>query len=713
MLWGKVLRSPMPHARIVAIDTTAAAALPGVHAVLVGADLPPDTRVGRNMRDMPILARYKVRFAGEKVAAVAAETEEIAEAAVALIQVEYEELPTVFDPLAAIEPDAPLVQDPADVRAWATKEQVVPDYPNGVSAPAWGASSAEVEAALARADRVIEHVFHTPIQHQVYLEPHVCLVEIDQAGVAQIWASNKAPLLLARYLKEGLGLQRDQIDIHMLPLGGDFGGKGSFMDIPLAYLLAKASGRPVKMAMSYVDELIAGNPRHSATLRVRSGVNRDGKIVARLVQTYFNSGAYAAFKPDTSTVLPGYKRGAVGPYHIAVHRAECHMVYTNTVPCGHMRSPGEAQVAYALEAHTDLIARELGMDSLELRRRNGSHHPRPSEDGGESIPPRIDEVLDVAAKAIGLYEPRPDDVGRGIALIEFSTNPGLYSAIMRVAADGRVTLQTPIIDNGAGMLTVFKQIVAEELGVPVSEVAVEQSITGIADDRGIGGSRTTRMEGLVITNLARQVRDRLAALLAAEYGLEADTLEPVAGGFTAPDGRTFTLAEAASLATDPVEEVYVLQASQNTPTAVYMAMAAEVAVDRETGQVTPRRLVSVQEVGRVINPLLFETQVEGGALQGVGYALMEQVVVQDGRVVNVNLHEYKVPTMGDVPPIQSISVGHDLRLGITPIGEGPNAGLPAAIVNAVVDVVGPFVFDLPLAPEVVRERALGSVAAGT
>jgi CO/xanthine dehydrogenase Mo-binding subunit len=430
------------------------------------------------------------------------------------------------------------------------------------------------------------------------------------------------------------------------------------------------------------------------------------------VQAYFNSGAYAAFKPDTGTVLPGYRRGAVGPYSIPVHRAECHMIYTNTVPCGHMRSPGEAQAAYALEVHTDLIARSLELDPVALRRRNGSHHPRESELDGSPVPPRVDEVLEAAARAIGLHEPRPPDVGRGIALIEFSTNPGLYSAIMRVAPDGRVTLQTPIIDNGAGMLTVFKQTVAEDLGIPVEQVSVEQSIAGIADDRGIGGSRTSRMEGLVIAGLVRQVHARLAELLAAEYGLEAADLAIVAGGFQAPDGRFFALDEAASLAAEPIEETYVLQPGQNRPSAVFMAQAAEVTVDRETGQVTPRRLVCVQEVGRMLNPLLFETQVKGGALQGLGYALMEQVVVQDGRVITANLHEYKVPTIADIPPLESINVGPDPRLGITPIGEGSNAGVPPAIVNAVMDVVGMHAFDLPLAPEVVRRLANRRYASG-
>jgi CO/xanthine dehydrogenase Mo-binding subunit/aerobic-type carbon monoxide dehydrogenase small subunit (CoxS/CutS family) len=702
MLHARVLRSPYPHARIVSIDARAARALPGVHAVLTGADLPAEFRVGRNMRDMPLLARERVRFIGEKVAAVAADSVDIAERALQLIEVEYDDqaLPAVFDPREAMRPGAPLIHSPDDVRAWAAGDQVVPDYPNGASAPAWGATQAEVEAALARADLVFEHTFRTPLQHQMYLEPHTCTVELDEHGVVHIWASNKAPLLLARYLREGLGLQREQLEIHLLPLGGDFGGKGSFMDIPLAYCLARATGRPVRMAMTYTDELMAGNPRHASTIVVRSGVSRDGHLVARWVRGYFASGAYAAFKPSTDTTLPGFRRGAVGPYEIPVLRAECHMVYTNTVPSGHMRSPGEAQVAYAIEAHTELIARAMGLDSVEFRALNVSRHGRPAEDGGAEVPPRGREVLETAARAIGWREARPTGTGRGLSLIEFSTSPGVYGGILRVARDGRVTLQTPIVEQGAGMLTAFRRIVAEALGISPRQVSVEQSLAGIEDDRGVGGSRTTRLVGKLIGELSRRVQARLADLVAAEFGLPA-SVEP--GGFRTADGRFVAFDQATSLAAEPLVESMLFRASERDRSSVFIAQAAEVGVDLDTGAVTPRRIVIVQEVGRVIEPLLFKRQIEGGLLQGLGYALMEQIVVEEGRVQNVNLHDYKIPTQADTPVVETILVGHDPRLGITPVGEGATAGVPAAIANAVVDVVGPRALDMPLSPEAIRD----------
>jgi CO/xanthine dehydrogenase Mo-binding subunit/aerobic-type carbon monoxide dehydrogenase small subunit (CoxS/CutS family) len=777
MLFGQVLRSPYPHARIVSIDASRARAVHGVHAVLVGADIPPDVRVGRNMRDMPVLARDKVRFVGEKVAAIAAESREVAEQALRLIDVEYVELPAVFDPIQAMQPGAPLIHSPDDVRTWAVRDQVVPDYPNGASAPAYGVTRTEIEAALADARHVFEHTFRTSMQHQAYLEPHSCVVEVDQGGVAHIWAAQKAPLLLARYLREGLGLTREQLDIHLMPLGGDFGGKGSFMDIPLAYFLARASARPVKMAMSYVDELTAGNPRHAATIVVRSGVDRDGRLLARWVRGYFASGGYAAFKPSTDTTLPGFRRGALGPYAVPKFRAECHMIYTNSVPCGHMRSPGEAQVAYAIEAHTDLVARALGVDPVAFRALNATRHPRAVDttysvhrvrgaDAGESaavegpetsaadrlsraaknlefsaggpsspaderlltsardvrpraidvpeapaagVPARAVEVLQAAAHAIGWHQPRPPRIGRGVALIEFSTSPGIYAGILRLARDGQLTIQTPIVEQGAGMLTVFRRIVADELGVPIQRVGVEQSLDDIEDDRGVGGSRTTRLVGKLLIELSRRVQQRLAELVAAEFGASATDVRVVPGGFglSQPE-RVVSFDAAAALLDATLSESIVFRATEQDRSTVFLAQAAEVCVDRETGEVRPSRIVSVQEVGRVVDPLLARRQMEGAVLQGLGYALMEQLVLQDGRVQNQNLHEYKLPTQADVPIVETLMLAHDERLGLTPIGEAAVAGVAPAIVNAVVDVLGPRTFDLPLSPE----KLLANISTG-
>jgi CO/xanthine dehydrogenase Mo-binding subunit len=488
------------------------------------------------------------------------------------------------------------------------------------------------------------------------------------------------------------------------------------MDIPLAYFLARASGRPVKMAMSYVDELTAANPRHAATIVVHSGVDGDGRLLARWVRGYFASGGYAAFKPSTETTLPGFRRGSLGPYAVPVFRAECHMVYTNSVPCGHMRSPGEAQVAYAVEAHTDLVAREMGMDPIAFRTLNATRHARAVDDdsslGQTRVPPRAVEVLQAAAEAIGWNAPRPPGIGRGVALLEFSTSPGIYAGILRLTRDGQVTIQTPIVEQGAGMLTVFRRIVAEELGVPMRQVDVEQSLEDIEDDRGVGGSRTTRLVGKLLIELSRRVQARLGELVAAEFGTSTADVGRAPGGFgLATSDRVVSFKEAAALLDDTLSESLVFRATERDRSSVFLAQAAEVSVDRETGAVRPLRIVTVQEVGRIVDPLLARRQIEGAVLQGLGYAVMEQLVLADGRIQNQNLHEYKLPTQADTPVVETIMLGHDPRLGLTPIGEGGVAGVAPAIVNAVVDVVGARAFDLPLNPEAVLRILLPSRAA--
>jgi CO/xanthine dehydrogenase Mo-binding subunit len=700
MLHARILRSPLAHARIVSIDTSRAWELQGVHAILTGRDL-PDYLIGRSMRDMPILARDRVRFIGEKVAAVAADTLEIAEEALGLIEVEYEELPAVFDPVEAIQPGAPLVHEPDWVRAHKTPQQNVADYPNSVSNPIYGVSQEEAEAALANAPFAFDHTFHVPIQHQAYLEPHCCLVEFDEHDVAHIWASQKAPYLLLDYLREGLGITRDQVQIHMLPLGGDFGGKGSFMDIPLTYFLAKTARRPVRMLMTMTEEYTAANPRHSATIRVRSGFDRDGKLLVRYNQTYYNSGAYAAFKPALDATLPRVHTGGLGPYSdVPMYRVEGHMVYTNTVPCGHMRDPGAIQPLVAIEAHMDLCARAMEMDPYELRLINAPRLPRKKEIGGAGTVPKAEEVLRMAADAMGWTDPKPAGVGRGIILVDVTNSPATdYTTRLIVGRDGKIELHTPIIEQGSGMLTVFRQMAAEGLGVPLEDVTIVQTMENIEYDRGVGGSRITRVVGKMIGLSTERMVQQLAELVAGEFGHEARDVTLVEGGLRTPDGRVHTVAEVASLA--PSELVDLMRYSPSTVDIVdtYEAMAAEVSVDPESGAVEIRRVVSALEVGRIINPIMHRGQIDGGAIQGLGYALMEGLVWdEEGRVTNSNLHEYKLPTFADIPPFESLMLPPEPALGITPIGEGPNCGMAAVILTAVMDATGRKL-DLPIHAE--------------
>lgn len=696
-LAGAVLRSPLPHARIASIDVSAARALPGVRAVLIGDDLPADMRIGRAIRDMPVLARDRVRFVGEKVAAVAADTTEIAEEAVERIEVAYEELSAVFDPLEAVRPDAPAIHETRDIAAWAAPRQVVPDdHPNGVSRLVWGKAADLVAEAIAASPHVVAHTFRTPVQHQAYLEPHACTVEIDRRGRVHVWATNKAPFLLSSYLHDGLGLDPKRLKVHVMPIGGDFGGKGSPMDIPLAYLLARETGRPVRFVVRYTDEMRAANPRHAAVVHVRSGVDHDGRVLARLVRVHFASGAYAAFKPSPDAALPNIRAGASGPYEIPMLRIESEVVYTNTVPSGHMRNPGQAQTTYAIECHMDLIAAQVGLDPVALRRRNAIATRSGST---AEVPPSIDRLLDEAARTIGWHEPRPPNVGRGVALAELHASPGIYSAALELRPDGRVTFRTPVVDNGAGMIAAFRILIADRLRVPLSQVRIQQSTAGFDVDRGVGGSRVTRMVGILIDRVCAQLLKRLAAHVTRALGRHATVQERE---LRLQDGSRLTTEEAARLHGRPVTTRMVLTAGEQDSVNVHAVQAVEVHVDPETGSVRPTRIVSVHEAGRILDRDAFEGQIRGGAIQGLGFALMEGLEIEDGVVMTANLHDYKIPTAMDVPPIETIVVS-DERLGITPIGEGA-VGVAPAIANAVADAVSAEPFDLPIKPEEVFRR---------
>src|SRR5437879_9931068 len=355
LVWGKALRSPLPHARILRIDTSKAKALAGVLAVLTAQDL-PNILVGRRMFDMPVLARDRVRFIGERLAVVAALDPDLAEEALALIDVEYEDLPAVFDPVEAIKDGAPILHENPGAYDGAPSERRQPNVQSVLRF-----KLGDVDAGFREADRVFEHTFTTQLAHQGYLEPHAGVVAIDEDGRVQVWASNKMPFRLKELLSLALQLPPEQIRVNLTPIGGDFGGKGSLMDLPLAYHLARVTGRPVKMLMRYAEELMAGNPRHPSGITFRTGVTRDGRIVARRVKALFNSGAYAAFKPAPSVSLGGASMGA-GVYRIPNLRIESFCVYTNNIPCGHARSPGEPQMVFAEESHMDLIAMELALE---------------------------------------------------------------------------------------------------------------------------------------------------------------------------------------------------------------------------------------------------------------------------------------------------------------------------------------------------------------
>ncbi len=702
MLWGKALRSPLPHARILRIDTTKAAALPGVRAILTARDL-PDLLHGRRMFDMPLLAKEKVRFIGEKVAVVAADDPDLAEEAVAQIEVEYEDLPTVFDLQEALREDAPILHDNPDAYFGAPPER---PHKNIQSVHHW--RMGDPEKAFTEAPLIFEHTFTTPMQHQGYLEPQASVVAIGGDGRVQIWTSNKMPYRLRELLAHAIQVPKEKIRITLCPLGGDFGGKGAPMDAPLCYFLAKATGRPVKMVMTYTEELMAGNPRHASVITLRSGVSREGRILARTARALWGGGAYAAFKPTPFVNLHGAS-AAAGVYGIPHLAIESVCVYTNIVPCGHVRAPGEPQMIFAVESHTDMIAAELKMDPIEFRRRNLLQEGDAIVRGHRLEKVRAADVLEAALAKSGWSRPKPrPTVGRGIALSHREIGIGEANAKLSLEEDGTFTLLTAIPDTGTGSHTILRQVVAEVLGVPLTAIQIRVGDTDtFSAESGIGGSRVTHVAGQATYRAATALRERIVSEAGRSLGISPERLEIVEEGVRerGKGGRMVPLTDLARTAgrrKEPIEVSVHYDSKEFSTVTSFCAQVAEVEVDRETGQMTILRLVTAHDVGTIINPLGHQGQIEGGLIQGMGFAVMEEVAVEEGRVSTLSLGDYKIPTIKDVPPLETVILEEPAGPGPfagKSIGEGSISPMPAALANALADACGVRLTSLPLTAE--------------
>ncbi len=696
MLWAKVLRSPIPYGRIKSIDTSKAAALSGVRAVVTGKDV-QGLLIGRKIYDMPILADGVVRFIGEKVAAVAAESEAIAEAAVELIEADYQELEPLLDPLEALKPSASLLHP--QVQSYRGLLHSIETPSNVFVDMVW--QKGDVEAGFREADIVVENTFTTQPVHQAYIEPHSCVVQANNASGGDIWACSKVPFALREQVATAFGKSSGDFVVHPCYIGGCFGGKGDFMDVPVCYLLSLKSRRPVKMVMDYAEEFVAGNPRHAAVVKVKTGVKKDGKLVAHQMEYVYDSGAYGAFKPQGYLVGP---KEAAGPYKIANVFINEKIVYTNKIPCGHMRGPGEPQGFFANESQMDLIARRLGLDAVAFRKKNLMH-------GGDISPighvvPHIksDEILRAAIQKSGYRKPKPKHVGRGVAIAQWLPLGGEAQAFVSVDEQGEVTVATAMVDQGAGTYTAMRQIVANELQLPVAKVRFEILDTSRAGaDTGVGASRATRIFGNATHAAALQVKEKLleaaSDMLGAPKGQLGFTGE---GAIRARSGRQLAYRDIIKALGASIRCEGAYKNFDNGPEAALCVQVAEVQVDVETGQVKLRQFTTAHSTGTVINPLMHQGQIDGGVVMAIGYSLMEQVVIDQGRVVTTNFGENKVPCIKDIPDlrtvVQQFPVGNGPYGGMS-IGEPPVLPTAAAIANAVQEAVGVRIFDLPITAE--------------
>ena len=702
MVWGKVLRSPLPHAKIVSIDTREAEQMPGILAVLTAKDL-PDLLTGRLVYDMPVLAIDRVRFIGEKVAVVAAEDPDMAEDALASIDVEYEEMPAVFDAHEAMRSEAPLLHP--DYRSYAhAPEKFFSDIPNVHSHVTW--ELGDIDKGFALAKQVFEHTFSTPAVHQGYIEPHASVVAIDPDGRVNVWLSNKMPVRARELLADVIELPEERIVVHLAQIGADFGGKGSLMDAPLCYHLAKRTGRPVKMVMTYTEELMAGNPRHPTSIFLRTGVTEEGQIVARQAKVVFNSGAYAAFKPVPFVNIPGAK-DAAGVYGTPHIRIDAYSVYANCVPSGHFRAPGDLQVNFAVESSMDMIAEDLGLDRLEFRKQNllkdGDWVP-----GGPQLEEvRVAETLAAAVKASSWNQPKSQpNRGLGLAVSHRLIGTGKANTQLTLKEDGTIQVLTPVPEVGTGAHTILQQIVAETLFLPLDQVRVETASEIFKTDSGSGASRVTNVGGQVVQQAAGELMKLILAAGAKGLGCAENEVVFEGGRVVRSDSDgSLSLVEVAKLGGDGKSALRVkklLNLSEGPPMTTFTAQVVELEVDPETGQIRLLDVVTAHDVGTIINPLGHQGQIEGGLLQGVGFGLLEELRIEDGQVSTLNLGDYKLPNIRDIPPLTTVLVEEEL--GPAPfhgkaIGESSIIPTGAAIANAVYDAVGVRFHDLPINAE--------------
>ena len=711
MLHAKVLRSPLPHARIVHIDVEAARRLPGVRAIVTGADV--RKKHGLSVKDETILATDRVRFAGEEVAAVAAIDENVALDALELIRVDYEELPAVFDPEEALRPGAPEVHD--GTRNIAREVNV---------------SRGDVEAGFKASDVIHEATYQTNYQYHAFTEPMGSLVSADAQGRLTVWCPTQSIYFTRHLLSEALDVPISTIRVIQTYIGGGFGGKLSDdRNTYITALLAMKAGRPVRLINSRLDDFLGNRPRLPQRVTLRMGVSRDGFILAKESEIVADNGAYSGFAPEVMLVT---SMRIDSMYRQTNVRAHARLVYTNKIPTGAFRGFGAPQMAFPLDSHLDALAEKIGMDPIEIRRRNAIRTGDVSCHGYVMSSSGLTDCLNAVEAGVAearRTKPREGRVRRGVgfgAAIHVSANRQLAAwdgstVAIKFNEDGRVNLICGESDMGQGLNTVLVQMAAEILGIRPEHITVS-----VADTEStpycFGGwaSRQTITTGHAVILAAQGARKQL-------LGIAAEKLEVAVEDLTINDGvihvvgaadKNMTVAQASlahiyrrngeGIFSRATHDHDTVQPDKDTfygnlsPAYSFAAQAAEVDVDTETGTVRLVRIVAADDVGTPINPMAVEGQVEGSIGQAIGYALTEQLIMEDGRLVNGNLADYTVPTAEMVPRIETVLV--DVSDPNGPFGakggsECPFSPTAGAIANAVYDAVGVRITSLPITAE--------------
>ncbi len=722
MLYGKTLFSPKAHAKIKKINTDKAKHYPGVVAVVTGEDAP--WTHGETIKDKPFLAQGKVRYIGEPVAAVAAEDEDIAQAAVGLIEVEYEDLPVYTDPEEACKPACMPIHE--DFDRYRKADFIVGGHLPNV-AEHFKLRTGDVAVGFKESDLVLEERYFVPIIQHSAMEPHSAHAQFDQqSGRLTIWVANDAPFRALHEITEALNMPKEQIRFINPLQGGGFGSKGGLKVEPIAVALAfHTNGRPVRVKFNREETFISTLTRHEAVVYCKSGVKKDGTIMAREMTIYWGAGAYAEKSP---TVCIRGSLPAPGPYRIPHVKVDGYAVYTNKPVAGSYRGYGIPQGAWACEQQMDELAKRLGMDPVELRMKNIFVEGDIAYWGERLQAVGLKETLVKATEAIE-WGKRPDQVkpgvkiGKGFACIQKPTrSPTTSAAGVIVNGKGDLTVLAGTVEIGQGCNTILSQIAAEELGVPMDKVHMHPLDTDVIPfDASTTSSRSTYHMGNAVRRAAIHAREQIAEAASPMLEAKAEDLDFADGkvflkvqpqmaiplgevvrrklgadGMVRGDGSyTYEIAKDLDLETGHSDHASAFY--------MYATQAAVVAVDEESGRVRMLRMSAAHDVGKAINPLNCVAQIEGGVAMGIGSALHEELVVDDaGKVRNPSFLDYHLVTALDVPELIPIIVEcpePEGPYGAKGLGEPGLAPTPAAIGNAVADALGVRIYDLPLKPE--------------
>ncbi len=712
MLHAKVLRSEYPHARLLRVNTSRATALPGVVVVLTADDVPGAKNHGIVIPDWPVLAYDKVRYVGDAIALVAAETEETAEQALELIQVDYEPLPVVTSPQQALAPDALLVHDGGNLLKHIQVRK------------------GDVEQALAEADVVVEREYRTPRQEHAFMEPEAGVATIDEEGRITVHVGSQIPFADRRQIAASLAIPEEKVRVKATQVGGAFGGKEDISVQIHAALLAQATGRPVKLVFTRQESLIVHPKRHATTIRLKTGATSDGTLTAVQAEIYGDAGAYASLSEHVMTRAATH---ATGPYDVPHVEIVCYAAYTNNVPAGAFRGFGVPQSAFAVESQMDILAEKLGLSPFEIRRKNALRVGSTTATGQvlrESVGlletiARVEEKVQsskLKAQSSNSEIQYPiSNIRRSWGVACAYKNVGLgggaadaAGAEVELTDDGRAVVRAGAAEVGQGLVGVLALVAAEELGLSYDSVEV---IVADTDQTLDGGPTTASRQSFITGNAARlaaqRVRETLAQVAAEELDTSPDGLVFEAGRIHAGE-RSISLTEAAALAKREGREVrasVVYEAPRTVPLGEvgdmhfafgYATQAALVEVDINSGQVEVLKVIAANDVGRALNPLAVAGQIEGGVVMGLGLALQEEFVMEEGIPRSTSLARYKIPSIERTPEIVSIIVEDKASAGpygAKGIGEIPLIPTAPAIINAIYNATGVRIYSLPATPK--------------